>query len=119
MISIFLNETITWVVRFCSGRPCLCADMTIKLGRVLSTVANSPHPISFHKLCLNFGNNFVEIQCGEPERGDGMTVAVSSRGVGGVATYRCDPGRNMTGNGTRVCLTKGSWTGKIPKCIGK
>lgn len=48
-----------------------------------------------------------------------MSVAVASHSVGGVASYKCDTGRNMTGNGTRVCLAKGTWTGKIPKCVGK
>lgn len=57
-----------------------------------------------------------EIQCKPPDAFHGVQVQVSTRSVGGVAQYTCPRGHNMLGNGTRVCLLKGTWTGRAPSC---
>lgn len=75
------------------------------------------------RLCLENGTwssgtpACKEIQCADPDRAEGMIVHVTSRSIGGVAHYSCPPGQNMEGNKTRICLQKGTWSGRVPKCI--
>ena len=57
-----------------------------------------------------------EILCPEPESEHGMTIQVSTRSIGGVAHYQCPRGQYMEGNSTRICLKRGRWSSKIPKC---
>lgn len=57
-----------------------------------------------------------EILCPEPESEGGITVQVSTRSIGGVAHYQCPRGQYMEGNSTRICLKRGRWSSKIPKC---
>ena len=58
----------------------------------------------------------TEIRCPEPESEGGITVQVSTRSIGGVAHYQCPRGQYMEGNSTRICLKRGRWSSKIPKC---
>ena len=48
-----------------------------------------------------------------------------SGGLGSVATYTCDPGYALEGQGTRTCedtnggtVTMGTWSGAQPSCNG-
>ena len=43
-------------------------------------------------------------------------VSVTSRGVGGNATYTCNSGFRLVGTSTRTCLSDGSWSGSQPTC---
>ena len=47
---------------------------------------------------------------------------VAGRGeteFGSVATYTCNTGFVLTGDGMRTCEATGMWSGKEPKCAGK
>jgi hypothetical protein len=47
-------------------------------------------------------------------------VAPTTAVTGGLATYACDPGYSLTGNGgsaTRSCQSDGSWSGTAPACV--
>ncbi|XP_034232055.1 sushi, von Willebrand factor type A, EGF and pentraxin domain-containing protein 1 [Thrips palmi] len=57
-----------------------------------------------------------EIMCPELQNENGITVQVSTRSIGGVAHYQCPRGQFMEGNSTRICLKRGRWSSKIPKC---
>ena len=43
-------------------------------------------------------------------------VSVTTRDVGGRATYTCSNGFRMVGSSTRTCLSDGSWSGSEPVC---
>lgn len=60
-----------------------------------------------------------EIQCKNPDTLTGVLFQVSTHSVGGVAHYTCPKGHTLSGNATRICLQKGSWSGKSPVCIRK
>lgn len=49
-----------------------------------------------------------------------MNGAVShpSTAEGSIAMYICDPGYELVGEETRVCLPNGSWSGEEPACEG-
>ncbi|XP_017772932.1 PREDICTED: sushi, von Willebrand factor type A, EGF and pentraxin domain-containing protein 1 [Nicrophorus vespilloides] len=57
-----------------------------------------------------------EIQCKDPDTFEGVSFQVSTHSVGGIAKYGCPKGHEMQGNSTRVCLEKGSWSGRAPSC---
>ncbi|XP_015517072.1 sushi, von Willebrand factor type A, EGF and pentraxin domain-containing protein 1 isoform X1 [Neodiprion lecontei] len=58
-----------------------------------------------------------EIRCMDPDRTGVLSAQVSTHSVGGVAHYACPRGYYMEGNGTRICLQNGSWSGSIPACF--
>ncbi|KAM7347402.1 CUB and Sushi multiple domains furrowed [Cochliomyia hominivorax] len=58
----------------------------------------------------------VEITCDEPELSESLIVEAGERSVGSLAKFRCQRGRNLIGNDTRVCQKSGKWTGKSPIC---
>lgn len=74
------------------------------------------------RLCLENGTwssdtpSCKEIVCKEPEKLGSMIVQVSTHSVGGVAHYSCPRGSILEGNSTRICLSKGVWSGKLPNC---
>ncbi|XP_063986412.1 sushi, von Willebrand factor type A, EGF and pentraxin domain-containing protein 1 [Diachasmimorpha longicaudata] len=58
-----------------------------------------------------------EIRCKDPEKVTPLETQVSTHSVGGVAHYSCPRGYYMEGNGTRICLQNGSWSGSMPACF--
>ncbi|XP_046996037.1 sushi, von Willebrand factor type A, EGF and pentraxin domain-containing protein 1 [Schistocerca americana] len=57
-----------------------------------------------------------EVLCSEPETDGVVTVKVHTHSIGGIARYSCPKGQYMDGNATRVCQSKGTWSGKMPTC---
>ena len=43
-------------------------------------------------------------------------VSVTTRDVGGRATYTCNSGFSLVGPSTRTCLSDGNWSGSQPIC---
>ena len=43
-------------------------------------------------------------------------VSVTTRDVGGRATYTCNSGFRLVGSSNRTCLSNGSWSGSQPIC---
>lgn len=62
--------------------------------------------------------NFTEIKCKDPDKVGMASTQISTHSVGGVAHYNCPRGYTMGGNGTRICLQNGSWSGQAPACFG-
>ena len=46
-------------------------------------------------------------------------VSVTTRDIGGRATYTCNSGFRLVGSSTRTCLSNGSWSGSQPICNRK
>lgn len=61
----------------------------------------------------------IEITCDEPELSESLIVESGERSVGSLAKFRCQRGRTLIGNDTRVCQKSGKWTGKSPICKRK
>lgn len=61
-----------------------------------------------------------EVECIHPDSSKNGYIEVSNfKGryqFGSVATYRCNPGFILWGNGSRVCDSSGSWSGSPPSC---
>lgn len=60
--------------------------------------------------------SFEEITCDDPDVTENVVVDAGTRSVGTVAQFSCTKGRYLVGNGTRVCLKHGQWSGKSPIC---
>ena len=61
----------------------------------------------------------IDINCGalgDPANGE---VSLSSTIFNSTATYSCNTGYTLTGDGTRTCLETGLWSGSEPMCTGK
>ena len=56
------------------------------------------------------------MQCPALNRPANGRVTVSSRSVGGVASYSCLSGYSRIGTSTRTCQSDGSWSGQQPRC---
>lgn len=61
----------------------------------------------------------VGFSCGRLESPKNGQVTVSGVSPGSVAQYRCDPGFELVGVATRICLQSGQWSSKAPFCQGK
>ena len=46
------------------------------------------------------------------------SVITDGTGVGDTATYYCDYGYDLIGNGTVTCQSSGDWSGSLPTCVG-
>ena len=46
-------------------------------------------------------------------------IQVSATTYGGVATYSCRDGFQLSGSRTRTCQADGNWSGAQPSCIGR
>ena len=75
----------------------------------------------FRYLITNVVKYFSLQDCGEVERITNGSVNVTGTTYGQNATYRCDPGFEISDvNGTeRECSADGNWTGQQPSCIIK
>lgn len=77
------------------------------------------------RLCTEDGTwshetpNCVEITCDEPDITENLIVEAAEKAVGSIAKFKCQRGRIMIGNDTRVCLKNGKWNGKSPTCKRK
>ena len=49
---------------------------------------------------------------------DNGTVTATGTGVGDTATYFCDYGYELIGDGTVACQSSGNWSGSPPTCEG-
>uniref|UniRef100_A0A1A9VUL7 Sushi, von Willebrand factor type A, EGF and pentraxin domain-containing protein 1 n=1 Tax=Glossina austeni TaxID=7395 RepID=A0A1A9VUL7_GLOAU len=58
----------------------------------------------------------IEITCEEPELSENLIMEAGERSIGSLAKFRCQRGRTLFGNDTRVCQKNGKWTGKSPIC---
>ncbi|KAL9879295.1 CUB and Sushi multiple domains furrowed isoform 1-T5 [Glossina fuscipes fuscipes] len=58
----------------------------------------------------------IEITCEEPELSENLIMEAGARSIGSLAKFRCQRGRTLFGNDTRVCQKNGKWTGKSPIC---
>ena len=56
------------------------------------------------------------VNCPALENPANGEVMFSNRSEGSVAMYTCDSDYVLSGNGTRVCGTDGSWSGEQPQC---
>ncbi len=56
------------------------------------------------------------IDCGELAAPTNGSVAVPSTGFSATATYACDPGYLLEGDGARTCQMSGTWSGSAPTC---
>ena len=43
-------------------------------------------------------------------------VSVTTFDVGGIATFKCNSGYNLSGSPKRICLSSGFWSGIKPTC---
>ena len=52
-----------------------------------------------------------------PNPANGGVSAIGT-GIGDTATYYCDYGYDLIGNGTATCQSSGNWSGSPPICKG-
>ncbi|PSN44564.1 hypothetical protein C0J52_12430 [Blattella germanica] len=108
------------------GKYILASNVTY-YGSAVLYECNANYELDGHgrRLCLENGTwssdtpQCKEILCGQPETESSMTVQVMTRSIGGIAHYSCSRGQYMEGNSTRICLKKGTWSGKMPTCKWK
>ena len=63
--------------------------------------------------------NFVSaVECDPLDLPNG-NVTISGNNSGDSATYLCDEGYTLVGDGTRICQLTGNWTGTDPICYCK
>ncbi|XP_022089100.1 E-selectin-like isoform X2 [Acanthaster planci] len=73
--------------------------------------------------CLENGTWSAEIPLCVPVTCDSVTEPtngkknVSHNHVGGVASFTCNEGYTLHGQGKLVCRENGTWTGKVPNCL--
>lgn len=53
---------------------------------------------------------------GDPTNG---AVLIEGEGEGSLATYTCDPGFQLNGEGTLECAADGKWSSSPPVCESK
>ena len=94
--------------------------VTCALGNsVFIVVTTSCHNITV-TLCISAHGFIATVQecssLSDPLNGD---VSVPSREYQGVATYSCNVGFTLNGNGERTCEDGGVWSGAAPTCRGE
>ncbi|XP_054274093.1 sushi, von Willebrand factor type A, EGF and pentraxin domain-containing protein 1-like [Macrosteles quadrilineatus] len=105
------------------GRFSLASNVTYYGAAVLYECEDNYELDGFaRRICLENGTwssetpSCKEILCAEPEVDGVVTVRTSTHSIGGVAHYSCPRGTTMEGNSTRICLQRGSWSGRVPEC---
>ena len=73
-------------------------------------VSNNYIKSTFYTIALIIGS------CGYLSRPSYGRVSVTTRDVGGRATYTCNSGFRLVGSSNRTCLSNGSWSGSQPIC---
>ena len=65
--------------------------------------------------------NFTEpIQCPQLTIANGQVTVNPQRQLpNSRATYTCNPGFVLRGDGTRICQVDGTWSGTKPECASK
>ena len=48
---------------------------------------------------------------------DGSVSTLAGTEFGDEAIYSCDAGFELSGSDRRCCLSTGSWSGTVPKCV--
>ena len=61
---------------------------------------------------------YIVVECGGLEDPANGTVEVPATTYQSVASYSCDTGYNLTGEGMQTCLSSGEWSLTTPNCSG-
>ena len=61
----------------------------------------------------------IVTDCGELSHPANGQVVLGSTTVGGIATYLCNEGYNLTGSSRLICGSDGAWIGVAPVCGSK
>ena len=85
--------------------------------RLLSSPVNNIKPLNAH-MCL-FSFHSIAMDCGTLNATtNGQVKHTAGTTFGQTATYSCDTGYNLVGDGTRTCQADGMWSGNEPTCQG-
>ena len=72
--------------------------------------------------CRNLRNIFfilTAVDCGPlTDPANGQVDHTAGTSLGQTATYSCNTGYNLVGNGTRTCQATGNWSGSAITCQG-
>ena len=67
--------------------------------------------------CINHSFFFSALDCPDLLPPANGTVDYESKTLSSAATYSCNEGFVIVGEGTRYCLSNTTWSGEVPKCI--
>ena len=90
--------------------------------RLTEPAAMSCNAIMASSRCNNLHDVFListGVDCGTlPDPADGQVNHTAGTTFGQTATYSCNTGYSLVGDGTRTCQATGNWSGSTPTCPG-